>query len=198
MVAGPSPAMSTADAETKCSRRRCRCAGQFIFGAANRGLVGFYLQGGAARRALGRKFIEFRSRRAPVELHRDDRRNDFAGLLHLDEIPHPHIAPRQRQPIVQGGSRHRAPAEFDRVEFRHGSQHSCAPHLNRDRPDMGHDALRLIFIGDRPARGVIVFSELGPRRDVVEFQDRAIDRITQSPALLTPAPRWRPSRHWRT
>ena len=80
--------------------------------------------------------------------------NDIAGLLNHHPVTDPQIFAGDLLLVVKGRSGDGAAGDKDRLQFRHGSQHPAASDLHGDVAETGAGLLRLVLVGDGPARGL--------------------------------------------
>ena len=126
------------------------------------------------------------------EIHAANRRDDFAGLLKVDEVADPEIQPRDHIAVVQGRPRHGASRDAHRRKFGHGREQASATDLHGDAEQLGLDPLRGELEGHRPARRAMGLARIAAPCHRIQLHNRAIGREGEIPARLPEFPHYRP------
>ena len=117
-------------------------------------------------------------------VHADDGRNDLAGLFDGDEVADPDVLALDLLEVVQRGVAHGAAAEEDGLEPRDGRERAGAADLDVHREQSRLGLLRLVFVGDGPARGLARRAEIALFGERVHLDDRAVGFVGKLPPFL--------------
>ena len=84
--------------------------------------------------------------------HPYDSGNNFTGFFNHHAVADVNILAPNFVLVVERGAFNGGAGELHRIQFRNRRENAGAPHLNGDGAQRGFGLLRLIFIGNRPAR----------------------------------------------
>ena len=115
-------------------------------------------------------------------------RDDLAGLLHGDEVAHADVLAGDLLKVVEGGPGDGGAAQLHRIELRHRRDHPGAPDLEGDGMEAGLGLLRRIFVGDRPAGGLVGGTQHLLLIEAADLDHRAVGRKRESGAVLVELP----------
>ena len=116
-------------------------------------------------------------RRAAVLVHADHRRDDLAGLLHVDVVADADVLAGDLVALCSVARDTVVPASTTGSSSATGVSTPVRPDLHRDRLEAGLGPLGREFVGDGPARRLRGAAGLALLRQRVEFDHRAVGGI---------------------